>query len=283
MSGLIDREGHRDTVYWNFVYQPLRGADGQVTGVTVVAAEVTEQVVARQQLQELNQELKARVFERTQALRHAQAESVAAAQRLLRVTESLPSTSFTADQNGRVLYASAQWYAYTGTAPGTPIDEAWPRLIHPDDRPVITREFGAALAEGRTWRYEFRLRGADGHYRWFASQGQPEPLAEAEAAGRVRQWFGYNLDIHDLKQAQQAQQTQEQLLITILTSLPADVVTFEGEELRYTFFNDTFQQRVPGRAVLGRTLAELFPEAVARGHSDLLRGVLRTVEPHHVP
>ena len=235
---------------------------------------------ARRQLEQLNQELEARVFERTQALGRAQAEAVAAAQRLLRVTESLPSTSFTADQSGHVLYISPQWYAYTGMAPGAPIGEVWPRLIHPDDLPAVAREYGAALAEGRPWGYEFRLRGADGQYRWFASQGVPEPLAEAEAAGRLRQWFGSNLDIHDLKQAQQAQQMQEQLLSSILTALPADVVTFEGEALRYTFFNEALQRRVAGRAVLGGTLDELFPEAAAQGYPDLLRQVLRTAAPY---
>ncbi len=235
---------------------------------------------ARRQLEQLNQGLEARVFERTQALGRAQAESVAAAQRLRRVTESLPSTSFTADQSGQVLYISSQWYVYTGMAPGAPIGEVWPRLIHPDDLPAVAREYGAALAEGRPWGYEFRLRGADGQYRWFASQGVPEPLAEAEAAGRVRQWFGSNLDIHELKQAQHQLELKDQQLTSILAQLPAAVVTFEGEELRYTFFNAPFLNRTQGRPVLGRTVAEIFPEAEAQGFPARLRQVLRTGEPY---
>jgi PAS domain-containing protein len=39
------------------VYLPVREADGRVSGVMVVANEVTEQVVARQQVQDLNQQL----------------------------------------------------------------------------------------------------------------------------------------------------------------------------------------------------------------------------------
>lgn len=260
-------------------FQALRDAQGRVDGLLNFAYDVTPQVLARREAEQLNQELEARVFERTQALRHAQAEAVAAAQRLLRVTDSLPSTSFTVNQTGQVLHISPQWYAHTGMAPGTDINEAWPRLIHPDDLPAIAHEFGAALAEGRPWRYEFRLRGADGAYRLFASQGVPEPLAEAEAAGRPRQWFGANLDIDDLKHAQHAQQQQEQLLATILSALPASVATFAGEELCYTFFNDIFQQLVHGRAALGRPLGELFPEAEEQGFLNLLRGVLRTAEP----
>ena len=57
LPSFIDRAGHRASVYWNFVYNPLRGADGRVTGITVVATDVTEQVLARLQIQQLNAEL----------------------------------------------------------------------------------------------------------------------------------------------------------------------------------------------------------------------------------
>ena len=57
MPAQHDRNGHRETVYWNFVYLPVREGDGHITGVMVVANEVTEQVVARQQVQDLNQQL----------------------------------------------------------------------------------------------------------------------------------------------------------------------------------------------------------------------------------
>ncbi|MDQ2769502.1 MAG: PAS domain-containing protein [Bacteroidota bacterium] len=59
LPSFIDRGGRRDTVYWNFVYQPLREATGHISGVTVVATEVSEQVQARQQVQALNKELAA--------------------------------------------------------------------------------------------------------------------------------------------------------------------------------------------------------------------------------
>ena len=53
----LQRAGHLDTVYWNFVYQPLLDAQGGISGVTVVATDVSEQVQARQQLEALSQEL----------------------------------------------------------------------------------------------------------------------------------------------------------------------------------------------------------------------------------
>jgi two-component system, sensor histidine kinase len=266
------------THYFNFVYQPVYDGSGSLLGVVCVVVDVTEQVLSRRQLQQLNQELEARVSERTQALLQAQAESEAAMQRLRYITQSLPSTSFTVDATGEIVYISPQWYAYTGMAADVPVNEAWPRFIHPEDLPSITHEYSAALAGGRAWRYEFRLRGASGQYRWFTSQGMPEPLEVAIAAGRPRQWFGSNLDIDDLKQAQQAQQRQQKLLRDILQQSPAMIATLEGPQHRFTFANPGYHSLVKGRIQLGQSVAECLPEVVPQGFIELLDDVYRTGE-----
>ncbi|WP_461072921.1 PAS domain-containing protein [Spirosoma horti] len=45
------RNGKLETVYFNFVYQALREADGTITGVIVVANDITEQVNARKKVE----------------------------------------------------------------------------------------------------------------------------------------------------------------------------------------------------------------------------------------
>ena len=268
--------------YYNFIYQARHSLSGTIDGILAFAYDVTTQVLARRQTEQMNAALEARVAERTQTARTAQAEAQAIARHLTRLTESLPSTTFATDQAGQVLYISPQWYTYTGMAPGIDINEAWPELIHPDDLPAVAREFGAALAAGRPWSYEFRLRGADGRYRWFASQGQPEPAADAEAAGRPRQWFGSNLDIEDLRQAQHELEQQARRQREILTQSPALIGVTTGPEHRFSFTNPGYDALVEGRAELGRTVVECFPEAVAQGFIDLLDGVYRTGQPHEV-
>lgn len=57
MEAQHDRNGQRETVYWDFVYVPLYEDDGRIYGAMVVATEVTEQVQARQQIQSLNDQL----------------------------------------------------------------------------------------------------------------------------------------------------------------------------------------------------------------------------------
>ncbi|MBW3128546.1 PAS domain-containing sensor histidine kinase [Hymenobacter profundi] len=73
MEAQHDRNGQRETVYWDFVYVPMYAADGSINGAMVVANEVTQQVRARQQVEQLNYELEARVGERTRQLTEQQA------------------------------------------------------------------------------------------------------------------------------------------------------------------------------------------------------------------
>jgi PAS domain S-box-containing protein len=58
------RNGKSETVYQSFVYEPYTDADGQILGILAVAIDVTEQVLARNKIQEV-------VAERTKELAEA--------------------------------------------------------------------------------------------------------------------------------------------------------------------------------------------------------------------
>ncbi|MDO7854684.1 PAS domain-containing sensor histidine kinase [Hymenobacter convexus] len=258
-SQLVDAAtGEPQTRYHDYGYVPLRDEDG--TSVLAYGIDVTEQVLARQ---------------RSQAL---QADAQAADQRLRRVTESLPSITFISDQEGQVLYLSPQWYAYTGTTDDDDLDRAWKVCLHPDDQARVAAAYAAALAAGTPWRYELRLRRHDGQFRWFVSQGVPEPLKDAQAAGRLRQWFGSDLDIHELHETQERLEAKDQQLSQILEQLPAFVATLAGPEHRYSFFNPAYAQLVGHRARLGQPVAELLPDLAEQGLAKLLDHVYRTGE-----
>lgn len=82
---LIDRGGQRDTVHWNFVYLPMREEDGRVSGIMVVATEVSEQVAARGLVQALNDQLATA----NQALHTSNAELLANQEEVLLVQQQL--------------------------------------------------------------------------------------------------------------------------------------------------------------------------------------------------
>ncbi|MDB5234682.1 MAG: hypothetical protein JWR44_1675 [Hymenobacter sp.] len=256
-TNLLDpATGEIKSHYNNYGYLPLRGDEGQ--GVLAYGLDVTEQVLARL---------------RSEALT---AEARSADQRLRRVTESLPSITFISDQEGRVLYISPQWYAYTGSTPADDLGQVWLERLHPDDRARVQREYAAALVGGTPWNYELRLRRHDGEYRWFVSQGVPEPLEEAQTAGRLRQWFGSDLDIHELRETQRQLEVKDQQLSQILSQTPALITTVEGPEHRFAFINSGYDELVEHRARMGVPLAECFPELVEQGVVYLLDSVYRS-------
>ena len=56
-KALFEQNGNLEEVYLNFVYKPLQDQHGVTSGIMVTANVVTEQVIARQKVQQLNEEL----------------------------------------------------------------------------------------------------------------------------------------------------------------------------------------------------------------------------------
>jgi PAS domain S-box-containing protein len=78
----IKRNNGREIIYMNFTYQPQRNSQGKITGVLVVATEVTQQVLARLQIEEV-------VQDRTKELGEANEALVAANKELQRSNANL--------------------------------------------------------------------------------------------------------------------------------------------------------------------------------------------------
>ncbi|TAK34613.1 MAG: PAS domain S-box protein [Chloroflexota bacterium] len=100
--------------------------------------------------------------------------------------------------------------------------------------------------------------------------------------------FVFARDITERKRAERERErilnettAQRQLLQSILDNAPAAIILLRGPDFVYELANAAGQAKFPGRFVLGKSLAEAFPELVS---SDLLRAlehVWRTGEPFH--
>ena len=66
------------------------------------------------------------------------------------------------------------------------------------------------------------------------------------------------------------------LLYQVMRALPAAAAVATGADQRLTFFNARFQVYAAGRAQLGQTLAQCFPEVVEQGFTALVDQVYRT-------
>ncbi|WP_051662780.1 PAS domain S-box protein [Flavobacterium sp. KJJ] len=54
----LSRNGNKETIYVNFVYEALKEADGKISGVVAIAIEVTQQVTARSKVEESEQKIR---------------------------------------------------------------------------------------------------------------------------------------------------------------------------------------------------------------------------------
>jgi PAS domain S-box-containing protein len=78
-------------------------------------------------------------------------------------------------------------------------------LLHPDDHEETRKVWSTCLRTGEAGELSFRVRNAQGDYRWFLSRA--EPLRASD--GTLLQWVGVNLDIEELKCAERALRESE--------------------------------------------------------------------------
>src|SRR6266481_5123969 len=71
-------------------------------------------------------------------------------------------------------------------------------LLHPDDHEEARRVWSTCLRTGCAGQVSFRVRNAEGGYRWHLSRAEPVRASD----GTLLYWIGINLDIEDRKQAE---------------------------------------------------------------------------------
>jgi PAS domain S-box-containing protein len=249
--------GPSHETYLDFSYQPLRDLKGEVNGILSFGLDVGQRVRARQQAEALQLQV-------TQANAH-----------LRHLTDALPLIIFTTDDTGVTTYMSPQWFAYTGQPAGGPwteVDTWWKQVLHPEDAVAASIEIQSSISEGKLGRIELRLRGADGEYRWFMTEAVPD----LDENGKLRQRYGYMLDIHDLRLAQSQLEIKDELLSQILRQTPAFIAAVSGPDHCFTFLNKAYDELMGHRAGLGQPAAECLPDVAAQGFIELLDQVRLT-------
>ncbi|MET4482669.1 PAS domain-containing protein [Bradyrhizobium sp. F1.13.3] len=115
-------------------------------------------------------------------------------------------------------------------------------LLHPDDHQETRKVWSTCLRTGEAAEANFRVCNAQGGYRWYRSRA--EPLRASD--GTLLQWIGVNVDIEELKCAEDALRESEQNLRMIIDTIPAHVVRYRPDGLA-DFMNQTFSDFVgPG-------------------------------------
>jgi PAS domain S-box-containing protein len=123
-----------------------------------------------------------------QALRHSEEE-------FRTLAEALPHHVWTASPDGLLNWFNPRVYEYAGSRPGELDGEKWGKIVYSDDAPNVLAAWTRSISTGEAYEVEFRLRRADGAFRWFLARAVPA----RNARGEIIRWIGTNTDVHDQK------------------------------------------------------------------------------------
>ncbi len=165
----------------------------KVVGVVVTFRDISDQQRADEQSARLKGERAARAEAETarEALRASDA-------RYRFLAEAIPVQIWTARPDGSLDYVTKRVGDYFGLSPEQILEDGWKDIVHPDDLPGVAARWMHSLASGEPYEVEFRLRGADGVFRWHLARA----LAQFDDKGAVVRWFGTNTLIEDQKRDQ---------------------------------------------------------------------------------
>ncbi len=158
-----------------------------------------------------------------------ESESNQALEAQLRATlEVIPAYTWYADPSGALTFVNKRHADYLGLPKDHPLrfgidtGAAWDShipLVHPDDHEEARRVWSTCLRTGCAGEFTFRVRNAEGAYRWFITRA--EPLRASD--GTLLFWIGVNLDIDDTKRAEHALRKSEKELRDVVDTIPAIV------------------------------------------------------------
>ena len=172
--------GQPEEGYFDFVYQPVRNAEGAVEGILVHAVEVTDKVTARQELEKRERQFREMI-------------------------DALPAAIYTTDAEGRLTHFNPAAVEFSGHEPHLGTDRwcvSW-KLYHPDGTSLPHDEcpMAIALKEGRVIRgAEAIAERPDGTRRWFT----PYPTLLRDSQGSVVGGINMLVDITERKRAEEA-------------------------------------------------------------------------------
>ncbi len=157
--------------------EPGRDQDGVIVRWYGVSLDIDDQVRAQEALRERGQELSLLV-------------------------DMIPSHLWRLTPEGETTLANKSMADFLGwdVTDKSRLDVVMETIFHPDDAEAVEEVLGRCLVTGEHFSMRYRLRRADGVYRWMS--GRAKPMRDGD--GRIIQWFGLCHDIDDQVHAEEA-------------------------------------------------------------------------------
>ncbi|WP_218155203.1 PAS domain S-box protein [Chitinophaga sp. YR627] len=165
-------DGSVDTVYLNFTYQPYKETNGTVSGVLVIAHDVTGQVIDRKRLEESELRFRALVTATSDVVYRMNPDWTE--------MQQLVGRGFLSDTV-------------------SPMQNWIEKYIHPDDQVKVQLLVNKAVETQRIFELEHQVFKVDGSIGWTFSRAIPIK----NETGKIIEWFGAASDITQRKKFEQ--------------------------------------------------------------------------------
>jgi PAS domain S-box-containing protein len=153
------------------------------------AEELVARVRTHLELSRLRLDLEKRVAERTAQLRESE-------ERFRTMADAAPMMIWLAGVDKLCTFFNQVWLEFTGRSMAEELGNGWAELVHAEDLERCMATFRSAFDLREPFEMEYRLRRADGEYRWVLDRGMPR----FSPAGTFSGYVGTTVDITDLKQ-----------------------------------------------------------------------------------
>jgi PAS domain S-box-containing protein len=186
--------------------------------------------------------------------------------RLKKLSDNLPGMLYQCklSPDGEVSfpYASEGCRTILGIEPEDMNEQAIAQ-VHPDDLPAFEQALHLSATTQQPFCHEWRIYAAAGQMKWVQGNSRPEVHPDGTIL-----WDGVLLDISDRKVAERCQQQLAQEFQSIWSSVEYGLYILDvlpGNEFRFARFNPVVDRSspVPTHQLLGKTLTETFPPAIA--------------------
>lgn len=129
--------------------------------------------------------------------RHADLALAACRERLHILSDCNPALVWISGSDARCTYVNRAWLEFTGRSLAECLGDGWAGDLHPDDVDAVVRGYRAAFARRESVTLAYRLRRADGVYRWVHDAAAPAYAEDGSFLGYV----GSCLDVTEPRQA----------------------------------------------------------------------------------
>ncbi|MGI4738107.1 MAG: PAS domain-containing protein [Janthinobacterium lividum] len=283
--------------YYNASFLPVRDAQGQVAGILNVSFDVTALVAARQQVQQFNQALEARVSARTQQLTEQQSL-------LSHILGQAPAAiAALSGPEHRYTFFNAPYQALVAgrARVGLRVDEVLPEVVEQGFIGLLDRVYATGEAFAGTATPLMLHNEATSHTEQRYVDFTYQPLVDGQQ--RPLGILAFILDVTDRVRARKQADTLQAAMLAVVKhqgeerenvfqlfeQAPAVICLLREPEHRIEYLNPAFQALLPGQVLRGRTLAQVLPNATALialfdeiytlGHTHFQHEILVTVSP----